>query len=536
MSHEPATPPPAARAPDRARQAWLAHKRQELLAPAVALRDRSDMLLKDAEDRGHEDFLRDVRQVRASAGRLVDLLGDALAPGVLAGGQDELARRVRHDLRTPLAEILGLCDGWAEDAGEALLDGFLDDLREIGALAGRLLASLDDVLRFGQLASDPEIDLGAVAADQAGAIRAMVESLPAPAEPGGPARESGAILVVEDNAINRAALARRLGRDGHAVTVAEDGGRALEILRERDFDLVLLDLMMPEPNGLQVLERLKADPRLRHVPVVMISALDDLAAVVRCVEMGAEDYLPKPCDPVLLRARIGACLEKKRLRDREVLHLEQIDRERRRADALLHVILPGEVVTELKTTNAVQPRRYEDVAVLFADIADFTPYCDRSRPEEVVRHLQGLIERWEEVALRHGVEKIKTTGDALMAAAGLLRPAANPVLSCLRCGLDMIAACRELPTGWDVRVGVHVGPVVAGVIGRRQYLFDLWGDTVNTAQRMESHGVPGAVTLSAAAWRRVAHCCRGEPRGKVAIKGKGEMEMVRFTEFVGEPC
>jgi len=118
-----------------------------------------------------------------------------------------------------------------------------------------------------------------------------------------------------------------------------------------------------------------------------------------------------------------------------------------------------------------------------------------------------------------------------MAAAGLLEPADNPVLNCLRCGLDMIAACKGLPTDWNMRVGIHVGPLVAGVIGRRQYLFDLWGDTVNTAARMESHGVPGSVTLSGPAWQRVAHLGRGES-GLVTVKGKGPMEMVRFEGFV----
>jgi class 3 adenylate cyclase len=528
MSREPTPAPPPE--PDRARQAWLANKRQELLAPASALLDLSEMLFRDAQERGHESFLRDQCQVRDSARRLLAMIAEVLAPGSPAEG--DLARRVRHDLRTPLTEMIGLCEIWLEDAGEVLLEGFLGDLNDVHGLARKLLAGLDDILGFGQASSDPEIDLGEAAAGEAGALRALVASLPAVREQPGPASETGAVLVVEDNAINRDVLARRLSRDGHAVTTAENGRRALGILRARAFDLVLLDVIMPELNGLQVLERMKADARLRHVPVIMISAFHELDGVVRCIEMGAEDYLPKPFNPVLLRARIGACLEKKRLRDREVLHQRQIDRERRRADELLHVLLPGKIVAELKKTNAVRPRRHDDVAVLFADVVGFTPFCDRSRPEDVVPHLQALVETWEEVALRHGVEKIKTIGDAVMAAAGLLQPADNPVLSCLRCGLEMIAASRGLPTGWDLRVGVHVGPVVAGVIGRRQYLFDLWGDTVNTAARVERNGVPGSVTLSAAAWRRVAHCCRGESRGAVAVKGKGALEMVRFAGFL----
>jgi adenylate cyclase len=268
---------------------------------------------------------------------------------------------------------------------------------------------------------------------------------------------------------------------------------------------------MPEMNGLQMLEQLKADAHLRHVPVIMISAFNELDGAVRCLEMGAEDYLAKPVNPVLLRARIDGCLEKKRLRDREGRHREEMDRQRQ---------------------GGAKPRRYEDVAVLFGDVVGFNPFRVPGQPEEEVNRLQTLIESWEEIALQHGVEKIKTVGDAFMAAAGLLPGGDDPVLACLRCAVDMIAACRQLPAGWDVRAGIDVGPIVAGAIGRRQSLFDLWGDTVNTAATLERHGILGAVMLSATAWRRVAPLCRGEACGAVAIKGKGMIEMFRFDEFL----
>jgi CheY-like chemotaxis protein len=136
-----------------------------------------------------------------------------------------------------------------------------------------------------------------------------------------------ALLVVDDNEDNRYTLVQRLRRLRYTnVTTAVDGREALTRLRQRDFDLILLDVMMPELNGYEVLEQLRADERLRHVPVIMISAVDQVESVVRCIELGAEDYLPKPFDPVLLRARIGACLEKKRLRDQEVRYLQAVAR------------------------------------------------------------------------------------------------------------------------------------------------------------------------------------------------------------------
>ncbi len=136
--------------------------------------------------------------------------------------------------------------------------------------------------------------------------------------------EAGMMLVVDDDETNRDILARRLKRDGHHVATAADGAQALDMVGAERFDVVLLDIMMPVLDGYQVLERMKSDASLRDIPVIVLSASSELASVVRCIELGAEDYLPKPFDPVLLRARIGACLEKKRLRDRELLYLQDV--------------------------------------------------------------------------------------------------------------------------------------------------------------------------------------------------------------------
>ena len=279
-----------------------------------------------------------------------------------------------------------------------------------------------------------------------------------------------ALLVVDDNEDNRFTLSRRLRREGYrAISEASHGREALELLRSRRFDLVLLDIMMPEMNGIQVLEQMRADLALRDIPVIMISAIDELDSVVRCVELGAADYLQKPFNPVLLRARVGACLEKKRLRDQEAEHIARLEAERRRADALLRALLPPSAVQELKATGRVEPRRYEDVAVLFCDVADFTRYCEQNPPERVVADLQRLIARFEEIVEAHGLEKIKTIGDAFLATAGLLRYCEEPVLASVRSGLAMVEAAAMLEPHWQVRVGIHCGPVVAGIIGSREY-------------------------------------------------------------------
>ena len=339
--------------------------------------------------------------------------------------------------------------------------------------------------------------------------------------------EPARILVVDDEPFNLDVLEQELELLGHESVRAANGEEALARLEVESFDLALLDVMMPRLDGYGVLERMKSHEAWRHIPVIMISALTELSSVVRCIESGAEDYLPKPFEPVLLKARIGACLERKRLHDREVAHLNAIERERKRADELLQAILPESAVAELKVTGRVQPRRFGDVAVLFVDLVGFTAWCHAHPPEEVVANVQRLADDFETLADRHGMEKIKTIGDAFMATANLLRPNADPVMAAVRCSRDMVAAAHACPSDWRIRAGIHVGPVVGGVVGRTKFSFDLWGDTVNVAARLSTLGVPDAVYLSADAFGRVRDRCRVLPVGPVPLKGKGELEVYR---------
>lgn len=342
-----------------------------------------------------------------------------------------------------------------------------------------------------------------------------------------------AILVVDDDEGNRYTLRQRLQREGFAdVTEANNGRVALEIVRGRAFDLVLLDQMMPEMDGHEVLRALKADMTLRDIPVIMISALDTAVdTIVRCIQLGAEDYLPKPFNPTLLRARINASLEKKRLRDQQASYLKLIENEKKRSDDLLRAVLPPGAIRELKATSEVEPRRYDGVSVLFCDIAGFTSYCDTNPPEKVVAELQELIERFEQVVAKHGLEKIKTIGDALLATAGLLQEVDEPLIASVRCGLDLVAAARETKPHWSVRVGIHHGPVVAGIVGRRQFLFDLWGDTVNTAARVVACATVNSVFMASPVWMRIRDRCSAQSRGLFELKGKGTLELVECYDI-----
>lgn len=538
---EPALPEDPTRVGEviRARRALTAHMRHELHTPLNAIIGYTEILLEEVRDRGAEQFIPDLTRMDEAGKRLLTLVNGLLDTGKTEGKWElpALQSSIRHDLRTPLNAVLGYAEMLMEEAADLGQESFIAELQKIHTAGKEMLALIDSLVRFS------EVDAGttdATAPDSP--VSTIVQEVVSTVHPlqGGTAPEGwsgtrapetapGSLLVVDDNEINRDLLSRRLEREGYTVAAAENGRVALEMIQTHEYDLVLLDMMMPELNGYQVLQHLKSDANLRHIPVIMISALDEIDSVVRCIELGAEDYLSKPFNPVLLKARIGACLEKKRLRDREVLYLRQIEEEKRRSDELLHVILPHEIVEELKANNTVTPRLYQNVAVLFCDIVGFTPYCEQRRPEEVIAYLQELIEIYEDLALAYDMQKIKTTGDAFMATAGLLRPVENPVLNCVKCGLEMITATRRVPAQWNVRVGIHTGPVMAGVVGHRQYLFDLWGDTVNTAERVESNGDSGTVNVSGTAWEQISDLCCGESRGLIVLKGKGPMELFRVS-------
>lgn len=511
-------------------RAFLDTRRNELLTPVQAILDVADRILGDAKAQEQAPFLEDLRRLFVAATELRTLVEGVLTPDRLdaaraSGDWQSVKSRIRHDMLNRLNPVINYSEMWLEEAADCGLDAFLPDLEMLCGMGKRCYALIDTIMDSW----DIESTVATAVAPDLKRLQDMVDRVMQ--QQVEESFETGRLLIVDDNEINRDILRRLLESQGHVVQEAADGRQALDLLARERFDLVLLDVVMPEMDGFEVLARLKSDPQLREISVIMISALNEINYVVGCIKLGAEDYLNRPYNAVFLKARIGACLEKRRLREREIEYLEQIEIERRRADELLHVILPREVVIELKTSNKFVPRRYEGVAVLFADIVEFTPYCDRHPPEDVVNHLQALVESWEEAALKYEIQKIKTIGDAFMAACGLLSTVDNPVLNCIRFGQEMIASTQALSTGWNLRVGIHYGAVIGGVLGRRQYLFDLFGDTVNTAARMESHGVKGQIVLSGDAWKQVESQARATQLDPAPVKGKGNMLRYQFDGF-----
>ncbi len=345
--------------------------------------------------------------------------------------------------------------------------------------------------------------------------------------------EEEQILVVDDIQDNRDLLGRYLKKEGFSVLMAENGRVAIEMMRARKIDLVLLDIMMPEMDGYEVLKIVGDDSELRNIPIIVITAVDELDSVVRCIELGADDYLVKPFIKPLLHARVGACLEKKRFRDREQESLRRLQEAQERSERLLLSILPEPIAARLKGGEGCIAEEFPEATIVFADISDFARISRDMSPTETVQFLNSVFTVFDSLAERHGLEKIKTIGDAYMAVAGLPVPRTDHAEAAAEMALSMQAEMARLSQGisgsLSLRVGIHTGSVVAGVIGSTKFSYDLWGDTVNVASAMESDGLPGAIQVSATTCERLRERYILEERGTFYVKGKGDVTTYLLT-------
>ena len=344
------------------------------------------------------------------------------------------------------------------------------------------------------------------------------------------------VLVVDDSRMMRAALSRSLRELGFTnISEAVDGGDAIHKLLEKSYDLMLLDMEMPVMNGMEVLAAMKLDSRLGGVPVIVISAADQIEKAVQCIEAGAEDYLPKPPALTLLRARVTSALEKKRLRDLDRLRFAQlqaekelVEREKEKSEKLLLNILPGAIAGRLKSGEKTIANGHETVSVMFADLCGFTALSRKTNPANLVEMLNSIFTAFDLIVEKHGVEKIKTIGDCYMMVGGLPTHRDDHAQVVADAALEMVAALEHLNqvngTDLKMRVGIHTGPVVAGVIGKIKFTYDLWGDTVNVASRMESSGLPGMVHLSEQTQEALKGKFLLEERGFVECKGLGQVK------------
>ena len=329
--------------------------------------------------------------------------------------------------------------------------------------------------------------------------------------------DAARLLVVDDNKVNRLLLTRSLELQGHRVATAENGRVALEMLRREAFDLMLLDMEMPEMDGFQVLEQLFKDLQLRDLPVIVTSSLEGVESVVRCIELGAADYLSKPVNPVLLKARINASLEKKRLQDQ----LKEMVRR----------FATPEVAQDLQTSGFALGGKRVYASVMFSDIRGFTPLVESQPPEETIDLLNTYYTLMFDAISSHGGVVNQMIGDGLMAIFGAPLPLTDHEASAVRAALEMIElvgmfnAERAAAGKPEIRIGIGIasGEMVAGYAGTsKRAAYTCMGDTVNLAARLETHTkvADRTILIDGATRRALGAGVEVESLGPVEIKGK----------------
>ncbi|NJK64774.1 MAG: response regulator [Synechococcaceae cyanobacterium SM2_3_1] len=334
------------------------------------------------------------------------------------------------------------------------------------------------------------------------------------------------VMVVDDNTQNLRLLAQLLVNQNYRVRSVTSGSMALKSIRADPPDLILLDINMPQMSGYEVCTQLKAETTTAEIPIIFISALDKALDKVKAFQVGGADYITKPFQLEEVLARVEHQLTIRRLQ----LHLRQ---EQQKSEQLLRAILPEAIVDRLKQaqpsssdlTAPLLAEYYEEVTILFADIVDFTPLAAQLSPLQVVQLLNQIFANFDRLAHQYGLQKIKTIGDAYMLVGGLPVPRSDHVEAVAEMALAMQEQIRHYPEvtyeSLQLRVGMHTGAVVAGVIGIDKFSYDLWGDAVNLASRMESQGKAGQIQVSVAVYNRLCHTYRLQQRGLIPVKGKG---------------
>jgi adenylate cyclase len=495
-----------------------AQLRHELRTPLNHIIGYTELLLEELEGGDKPDLAAGLAALRGDARQLLTLLNEVLARGQT--GPPDIAAAC-GTLGPPLERVRAAGEALRRQAAEAGAASLLADLDRICSAIERL----DELLRSGGVAHER------------GRRAASVES-----DAGQPAQPRSVILVVDDNDDNRDLLARRLRRQGYEVVTAAGGRAALDALAEAPVDLVLLDVMMPDLDGYAVLQRVKGDSTLRDIPVLMISALDEMDSVVRCIQLGAEDYLGKPFDPVLLQARIGACLEKKRLHDQDARHRRELAElnqtlERRVAEQVAQLERLGrlkrffspqlaEAIVAGGADDPLKTHRRE-VTVVFVDLRGFTAFAETAEPEEVMGVLREYHAEMGRLILEHAGTLERFTGDGMMIFFNDPVEIPNPAERALRMAVamrDVVAglAARWRKRGWDLALGVGIaqGYATIGAIGFEGRLdYGAIGTVTNLAARLCGEAKGGQILISARVAAAVEDMIDAEDVGPLTLKG-----------------
>ncbi len=347
---------------------------------------------------------------------------------------------------------------------------------------------------------------------------------------------SASILVVEDSPINQRQLQSLLTKQGYHVTVANHGKEALAKLEFLRPDLILLDVVMPEMDGLALCHLLKADPATREIPVIFISSLDHTTDKLSGFAAGGVDYITKPFHPSEVMARISTHLHLRLLQRQLAANNLQLAEEKRKSEALLLNVLPARVAQELMERGSCSPQHFAEVSVCFVDIVRFTDIAALLPPELLISELNTLFTAFDHIVEGHQCERMKTIGDAYLFVAGIPDPHPDHCRRAALAALEMLDYLkrrnRNALQQWQVRIGLHCGPVVGGIVGTKKYLYDIFGDTVNIAARLQGLSRPMHINVSVDFCRGLEEEFVFSCSQEVEMKGKG----LQATCFLDGRC
>jgi class 3 adenylate cyclase/CheY-like chemotaxis protein len=344
------------------------------------------------------------------------------------------------------------------------------------------------------------------------------------------------ILIVDDQPENLEVIVNIVERSGDNFEVLQalNGRTATFIAKEEIPDLVITDWEMPDVDGIELIKALKADEQLVDVPIIMCTGImttsDNLQTAL---EAGAVDFIRKPVDEIELKARLKSMLQLSDSYKTIKQQMKQIAEEKEKSDNLLLNILPKATADELKENGSATPKSYEMVSVLFTDFKGFTKAASTMTPEELIEDLGECFSAFDSIIDEHNIEKIKTIGDAYMCAGGLPLANTSNALDTVNAAFEMRGWItswndkreQEGKTRWEIRIGIHTGELVAGVIGTKKFAYDLWGDAVNVASRLESNGEPGKINISGTTYERVKDHFNCDFRGEIEAKNRGKIAM-----------
>ena len=342
------------------------------------------------------------------------------------------------------------------------------------------------------------------------------------------------LLIVDDLTANVVLLERMLSGAGYASVASTLDPRAVRDLHEKnDYDLIVLDLQMPIMDGFEVMEQLKLVEKSGYLPVLVITAQPDHK--LRALKAGAKDFISKPFDVAEVLTRVHNMLEVRllhvevhRKNDELKTLFDQVVAERKVSERLALHVPPDSIAARLQARPDVTADSFVDVTIVIADVVGFSDMTPAPGPERLTLLLEEIFARFDGLVKERGLRKIKTLGNSYMAAAGVPALAGDHAVRAAHLALDMLDAVARFNErgghSLQVRIGIASGPVVAGVIGKRMYVYDVWGDAVNTASRMESHGVAGRAQVAENTRRLLGEPFQLEERGALEVEGQGEVQ------------